>query len=301
VPFTGFASAPLLSLKSGAGWRALVALVRASGRATLAMRREPADVVFSTGGYSAAPVLWAARRLGIPYVLLESNSVPGRTTTMFVPRASRCGYVFRASESHFPPQIAERTGQPVRDRLRAAAAERAPESAFVLVMGGSQGSAFLNETVPLAARDLPNVRFLHATGRSHFEAVAERVAALGLGERYALAPYLEEPDLLAALKGATLAVARSGGTLAEFAAFRLPSVLVPLPTSAGNHQMVNAQEFQSMGAATISPQPSEDLASQIGAWIDDEGRRERARQALEAWDISDATARLVRLIQGAMR
>jgi UDP-N-acetylglucosamine--N-acetylmuramyl-(pentapeptide) pyrophosphoryl-undecaprenol N-acetylglucosamine transferase len=298
IPFQGFPSAPLYSLKSPRGWRSLVGLMRASLSARVAMRNLRPDVVFSSGGYSAAPVLWAAKRLRVPTVLLESNSVPGRTTRMFLPSAKSFGYVFRHTDSYTWGGRGVRTGQPIRVALREAASSRAPSAdPLVVVVGGSQGSAFLNEAMPKAAASLPGVRFIHATGRSNFDAVSASVT--GLGDRYRLVPYLEQAELLEAYRTATLAVGRSGGTLAEFAAFRLPSVLVPLPQSADDHQLVNAQEFAAMHAATLCEQPSEDLADQIRAWIDDAASRERAATAMAEWDLPDATARLVELIENA--
>lgn len=300
IPFQGFSSAPLYSLKSPRGWQSLFGLMKASLGAHAAMRALRPDAVFSSGGYSAAPVLWAARRLGVATVLLESNSVPGRTTRMFLPAAKAFGYVFRHTDSFTWGGRGIRTGQPIRVALREAAQSRAPGAEpLVVVVGGSQGSAFLNENLPKAAVALPGVRFIHATGRAHFDAVSASVVPLGLGERYRLVPYLEQDDLMAAYRTATLAVARSGGTLAEFAAFRLPSVLVPLPQSADDHQRVNALEFAAMGAATMCEQPSPDVADQIRAWIDDAPGRLRAAEAMAEWDMPDATARLVELIENA--
>ncbi|MGV3616717.1 MAG: UDP-N-acetylglucosamine--N-acetylmuramyl-(pentapeptide) pyrophosphoryl-undecaprenol N-acetylglucosamine transferase [Fimbriimonas sp.] len=302
ISFQGFPSAPLYSLKTPRGWQGLLGLVRASAMATLAMRKSPPDVVFSSGGYSAAPVLWAARRLKIPMVLLASDSVPGRTTRMFIPTAHAFAFVFRHSDRFTFGGRGVHTGQPVREALRRAAQSRQPdEEPLVLVVGGSQGSAFLNENVPKAAVDLPGVRFLHATGRAHFEVVSNAIAPLELGDRYRLVPYLEQEELMDAYRRATLAVARSGGTLAELAVFRLPSVLVPLPQSADDHQRLNALEFAAMNAATVCEQPSPDLAAQIRAWLDDAPARQRAAEAMAEWDVPDATARLVGLIEEAAR
>lgn len=302
IPFQGFSSAPLYSLKNPRGWQSLFGLMRASLSAHVAMRSLRPDAVFSSGGYSAAPVLWAAKRLNVATVLLESNSVPGRTTRMFLPTAKAFGYVFRHTDGFTWGGRGVRTGQPIRIALREAAQGRSPsDEPLVVVVGGSQGSAFLNENVPKAAAALPGVRFVHATGRAHFDAVLAATASLGLGERYRLVPYLEQDELLGVLQSATLAVSRSGGTLAEFAAFRLPSVLIPLPQSADDHQLENAREFAGMRAATLCEQPSADLSTQIRGWVDDASARSRAAETLADWDLPDATIRLVELIENAAR
>ncbi|RYG21803.1 UDP-N-acetylglucosamine--N-acetylmuramyl-(pentapeptide) pyrophosphoryl-undecaprenol N-acetylglucosamine transferase [bacterium] len=295
IPFEGFASEPLWSLKTPAGWRALIRLLRASGGAKRSMRRDRPDVVFSTGGYSAAPVMAAARSLGIPYVIHEGNSIPGRTMRMFAPKATTVCCTFRTTLEHLPNAV--RTGHPVRRELREAAQNR-EETPLVVVVGGSQGARFLNEGVPQAARSLSGLQWLHATGPAQYDAFKD--AAKGI-EGYELLPYIEADRLSGAYAHAMLAVARSGSTLAEFAAFRLPSVLVPLPTSADDHQRHNALEFVKIGAATLCEQGKDDLAAAIREWTSDESKRLAAQTALAEWDIPDATSRLATIIEEAAR
>lgn len=293
ISFQGFGSEPLWSLKTPRGWQAAARLVRATQKAKRAMRRDRPDAVFSTGGYSAAPIMAAARALGIPYVVHEGNSIPGRTTRMFAPRAAAVCCTFRTTEGRLPRAV--RTGHPIRRELREATIRKDEEN-LVVVLGGSQGARYLNEGVPQASLSLPGeVRWLHATGPKQYEPKLARSAG------YELVPYLELDRLTDAYVHARLAVARSGSTLAEFAAFRLPSVLVPLPTSADDHQRANAREFQAMGAALVCEQEGGDLAGSIRAWLDDSSRRETAKAALAEWDVPDATARLASIIEDAAR
>lgn len=298
IEFKSFASVPLHSLRTPRGWKSLSALLRAAMRATKELRREGADVVFSTGGYSAAPVLYAARKLGVPYVLFESNSMPGRTTRMFVPKAKGMAYVFKSTRLGTGAS-GVRTGQPIRASLRAATTGRKPEENLVLVMGGSQGSAYLNERVPKTALDLPGVRFVHAAGKKHVGSLYQSVNKRGLADRYEVVAYLEEGDLLQLLNRVTLVIARSGGTLSELAAFRIPSVLVPLPNSADDHQRINAKEFVDLGAATLCEQHSGLMAVQVTEWLTHPEKRAAAEVALADWDIPDATDRIVKMLFGA--
>src|SRR5687768_13216618 len=111
---------------------------------------------------------------------------------------------------------------------------------------------------------------------------------------YEVKPYLESGDMAEAYAGASLAVARSGGALAEFALFGLPSVLVPLPGAPGDHQLHNAEEFVEMGAATLHPQTTstpERLAADIRGWLENSRRLADARQSVRSFDIADATER----------
>ena len=293
IPFEGFASEPLWSLKGPAGWRALARLLRATGAAKAALRQDRPDAVFSTGGYSAAPVVAAARSLGIPYVVHEGNSMPGRVTRMFAPRAATVCCTFRAAVKNLPGAV--RTGHPVRRELREAAARR-EETALGLVLGGSQGARFLNERMPRAAKGIEGLRWLHATGPGQYDEYK------GLAyEGYEMAPYLEADRIAEAYAQARLVVARSGSTLAELAAFRIPSVLVPLPTSADDHQRQNAFEFEAMGGAIYLPQNGGDLAAAVRALAENPAGRESMKKALAEWDVPDATSRLASIIEEAAR
>jgi UDP-N-acetylglucosamine--N-acetylmuramyl-(pentapeptide) pyrophosphoryl-undecaprenol N-acetylglucosamine transferase len=297
VLFQGFPAEPLGSFKSVAGWKSVASLYRAIGMVKKALQASNPDVVFSTGGYSAAPVVAAAKMLRIPYVLHEANSMPGRANRMFAKGACSVACTFRTMESHFPGAV--RTGMPIRKSLRAGAASRSPEGRTVLVVGGSQGSLFLNEAVSEAAHQLKETKFLHSAGRAHAESLQSQVKDL---PNYKVVPFFESEAMVDAYQRATVAVARSGGTLAEFAMFGLPSVLVPLPTSADDHQMHNAREFVNLGAARLVPQDEatpERIAAEIEGWLGDSEALKRAANALHDWDVPDATERIVQLIEMA--
>ena len=101
---------------------------------------------------------------------------------------------------------------------------------------------------------------------------------------------------------ATVVISRSGGSLAELAVFGLPSVLVPLPSAAGNHQYHNAKEFADMGAAIIQTEDQFEpnrFAASIREWLASPDRRAAAKTALQSWDVPDATERIVKLIDEA--
>ncbi len=301
IPFRGFGSRPLHSLKSARGWASLVALLRATQQAKTVLRNCRPDAVFSTGGYSAAPIMQAAKSLRIPLAIHESNSVPGRSNRMFAKTAVGFTCTFRSTVERVKGAI--RTGQPIRRELREAAAQPRPGDGaepLVLCLGGSQGSQFLNGIMPGAASELGGrARFLLATGRGNFEEVRRQAAATG---GLALAPYLETGALVEAYSKASVAVARSGGTVAEFALFGLPSVLVPLASSADNHQLRNAEEFVGFGGASLLEQKeatSKTLAAAIDRWLSSAELREAAQTALKEWDVPDATERIAEIVERA--
>jgi UDP-N-acetylglucosamine--N-acetylmuramyl-(pentapeptide) pyrophosphoryl-undecaprenol N-acetylglucosamine transferase len=285
--------------------KSAIQLFRASLMARKSLQVLKPEVVFSTGGYSSAPVVRAARSLKIPYVLHEANSIPGRSIRFFARDAKTVAITFRRSEKEFPGCRVVRTGLPVRQELRIMAEAPKPrhEHPLVFVFGGSQGAGFLNENIPSIARLMAdeNVDWLHATGPTHIDKVKSDVEGLGL-HHYTCEPYLQGKAMGQAYQYATVVVSRSGGSLAELAVFGIPSVLVPLPTAAANHQFHNAKEFAEMGAAVIQTEdtfePSR-FAASVREWIASPERRAQAEAALKKWDVPDATERIYGLLVAA--
>ena len=273
--------------------------------ASRALQEIKPAVVFSTGGYSSAPVVRAAKVLGIPYVLHEANSIPGRSIKLFAESAKAVAVTFKRSEKEFTGCRVVRTGMPVRKELREMAKKppATQDHTLAFVFGGSQGAGFLNEHMPGIAKLMADDRidWLHSTGPRHIEAVKREVQTLGL-EHYTCEPYLQGNAMAQAYQYATVVISRSGGSLAELAAFGLPSVLVPLPSAAGNHQYHNAKEFADMGAAIIQTEDQFEpnrFAAAIREWLASPERRVAAKNALGSWDIPDATERIVGLIAEA--
>jgi UDP-N-acetylglucosamine--N-acetylmuramyl-(pentapeptide) pyrophosphoryl-undecaprenol N-acetylglucosamine transferase len=306
IPFVGFPAEPLYSLRRPRGWRAAVNLLRATGGAKTSLRANPADVVFSTGGYAGAPVMNAARSLGVPYVIHEQNSVPGRSNLLFSKAAFAVATTFHAASKHFPGCRVERTGMPVREDLRQSAS-RSPQAAEcrVLVVGGSQGAVPINQAALGTAQRMtcPGVRWLHQAGPANFEAVYHSLENLGIASCYDVKPFFEGKEMGEAYAWASLVVGRSGaGTLTELAAFGLPSVLVPYPLAYGKHQHHNAKEFEEMGAAKVIDQGDlqpASLESALRVWQCDDEAVERARIALRNWDVPDAAAKILSLVEAA--
>ncbi|MCW5937978.1 MAG: undecaprenyldiphospho-muramoylpentapeptide beta-N-acetylglucosaminyltransferase [Fimbriimonadaceae bacterium] len=309
LPFEGFASEPVYSLTRLRGWRSIVRLLRASGKCARALERERPDCVFATGGYSSAPVLSAAKRLGVPLVLHEQNSVPGRTLRLAAPSAHRVCLVFDGAAKFFPQGRTVRTGMPIRRELRDSAQGRLPtthslESAapIVLVMGGSQGSLALNDVSLAAAVRIAKdeLQWLHLTGLSHFESTMETLRKMPVKAPYSVKAYLDADEMACAYFSSAVAVCRAGaGTLSELAAFRKPAILVPYPRAFGDHQRKNAEEFAAMGAADVLTQDNLSASSleiRLYSWIHDRERVLAAERALAEWDVPDATEQILDIV-----
>jgi len=157
----------------------------------------------------------------------------------------------------------------------------------VLVVGGSQGARGLNDLVLAALPQLAGKhwQWLHLTGGNDFEKVKAAYAQLGL--RAVVKPFLAEMDL--ALGAATAAVSRAGASsLAELAAVRLPTLLVPLPTAVDNHQYYNARLFVADDAAWLLEQKTavpEQTVARLGQLMEDGVVRQRMQTALARWHV----------------
>jgi UDP-N-acetylglucosamine--N-acetylmuramyl-(pentapeptide) pyrophosphoryl-undecaprenol N-acetylglucosamine transferase len=223
------------------------------------LEKHDASAVFSLGGYAAGPVVLAALWKRSPLVVMEPNAMPGLTNRKIGRFVRRALLSFPDAARFFPPGKSEITGLPVRPEFFKIAPKKRDAKLTILITGGSQGSRTLNE----AARGSWSyfrearfpVRFIHQTGTTMHAALAQKFAESEMeGE---VAPFID--DMPAAFARADLVICRAGaGAVAELAAAGKPSILVPLPTAADQHQLRNAEAFQKAGASVLVPDPEMD-------------------------------------------
>jgi UDP-N-acetylglucosamine--N-acetylmuramyl-(pentapeptide) pyrophosphoryl-undecaprenol N-acetylglucosamine transferase len=227
------------------------ALAQALG---ILLRRRP-RVVVGFGGFVAGPGGLMAAALRIPLVLHEQNAVPGLTNRWLARFAKR---VFTGFPVELPGDKTRRryVGNPVRADIAALAppAQRLAgrEGAIrLLVIGGSQGAAALNRSVPAAVAQLPaetRPEIWHQAGERHLEAAKSAYAQAGVEAR--VEPFVA--DMAAAYAWADLVICRSGAlTVAELAAAGVPALLVPFPYAVDDHQRVNGRFLVEAGAAVM--------------------------------------------------
>jgi UDP-N-acetylglucosamine--N-acetylmuramyl-(pentapeptide) pyrophosphoryl-undecaprenol N-acetylglucosamine transferase len=212
----------------------------------------PMSGVFSMGGYVAGPPVMAALLRRVPVVIMEPNAVPGFTNRIISPFVARALVSFAETAAYFPKGRTEITGLPVREEFFAIAPARRGDVLNVLITGGSQGSRTLNraarESWPLFRKAGLPVRIVHQTGGGAFEETRESFKEAGLAGE--IVRFIT--DMPAAFAAADLVVCRSGaGTVSELAAAGRPSVLVPFPFAADDHQTRNAEAMQRGGAALL--------------------------------------------------
>lgn len=220
--------------------------------ATLASMSYRASAVFSMGGYVAGPPVIAALIKRVPVVVMEPNAVPGFANRTIGKLAARALISFPETAKYFAPGKAELTGLPVREEFFAIPPKPRGERLQVLITGGSQGSRTLNrasrESWPLFRAAGFAVRIVHQCGANAAEEMRQAFAASGLdGE---VTPFIA--DMPAAFGEADLVVCRSGaGAVSELAAAGKPSILVPFPFAADDHQTRNAEAIERGGAARL--------------------------------------------------
>ena len=291
---------------TGKGVRGVLGLLRiASGvfRAMGVFKRRRPDLVFCVGGYVSAPVAAAAIVTRTPLFLQEQNSMPGRVNRFFASRAVRVFTGFEGVSSRLPRGRMERTGNPLRAEIVAAARERAgewpPDDPFtVLAIGGSRGARAINSRVLDMAREGKRegkeIRFLLQTGEKEYAEVEEAVRKEGLMvEPFAFTDRMGEMFPLC-----HAVLMRAGAlSISEAALFGRPCVLVPFPHAADDHQTENAREFCASGAGTWMAQddatPSA-LRASLWSLAGNQGAREKARDASLSFARPDAAVDAVR-------
>jgi UDP-N-acetylglucosamine--N-acetylmuramyl-(pentapeptide) pyrophosphoryl-undecaprenol N-acetylglucosamine transferase len=210
------------------------------------------SAVFSLGGYAAGPVVLAALWKKSPLLVMEPNAMPGLTNRKIGRFVRRALLSFPDTARFFPPGRSEITGLPVRPEFFQIAPKQREAKLTILITGGSQGSRTLNEAARGSWKYFREarfpVRFIHQTGAVAHAVLAQKFAESGMeGE---VAPFID--DMPAAFARADLIICRAGaGAVAELAAAGKPSILVPLPTAADQHQLRNAEAFQKAGASLL--------------------------------------------------
>lgn len=241
-------------------WFPLVPRILRAGSRVL--DAEAPAVAVGTGGYASGPILFQAARRGIPLVLQEQNAYPGVTTRWLAPRARHIYLGFPEARARLRPGRTTAIfdyGNPIIPPPPKRATPAAARARFglptdgpaVLVMGGSQGARSVNRAVAAAldAGLLQDVALLWSAGPGQWEEYRVRDRP----PQCVVRPFID--PISEAYEAVDLAVTRAGAmTIAELCAWGLPSVLVPLPTAAGNHQARNAHALARDGAAIHLPE-----------------------------------------------
>ena len=286
--------------------RTLVDLPRAVLHARVLLDSFRPDVVIGVGGYASGPAMAAAVFAGIPTLAFEPNAAPGLANRLVGHRVSAAAVNFAPAARYF--RNARVTGIPVRPAFFELPPRSPAAPPHLLVFGGSQGARVLNEAMPkllpalLAA--VPGLSVLHQAGVGAIEATQAAFAASRADPaRWEVRAFLD--DMPARFGAADLVLARSGAsTVAELCAAGKPSLLVPFPLAADDHQRRNAEVLVGVGAAEMMLQAEltpELLGERLIALLRDRVALSDMGRKARTLAREDAAAQIVRMVRQVVR
>lgn len=271
-----------------------------------------ADAVLGMGGFTSMPPVWSGRRLKKKTFIHDSNSIPGKANRLTSRFADVVLVGWEECASFFPKRRTEVVGTPVRGSvLREVTEEEAlltfgfskrDDARTLFVMGGSQGAQGINRGVTAILRLLKQrvgerLRIIHISGKNDFEELS--AAYKGSGIEHFVAPFCKSMEC--AYKLTDLCVARSGASsMTELAMFGLPSILIPYPFAAEDHQTRNAEVFTKRKAALMmkeSDMTPDGFGKLVADLIVDEDALEKLGGAVSKLATPDAAANICAFIE----
>ncbi|MEI6660178.1 MAG: UDP-N-acetylglucosamine--N-acetylmuramyl-(pentapeptide) pyrophosphoryl-undecaprenol N-acetylglucosamine transferase [bacterium] len=267
------------------------------------------DVVISKGGYAAFPAVFAAKLLRIPVIVHESDSYPGRLNVWTAKFAKHVAVSWAEAVEYLPKDKTVLTGQPIRrDLLKAN-----PDGAFeafklvstlpvILVLGGSSGAEFINNSILEVLPDLlSRYQIIHQTGVKNYDDVVSRSRVIMDNNpyfgRYVPIPYLNNLTTRQAAGIATLIITRAGSALFEIATWGVPSIVISITNSNGDHQRKNAFNYARtnsclvMEEANLTPHV---LEAEVNKLMDDPAKLDEMRKSASTFAQPDAAEKIAR-------
>jgi len=264
------------------------------------------DVVVSCGGFAAGPIGWVAAKMGIPLVIQEQNSYPGVTNRMLAKKASVIFTAFKGADSFLPSEKTVITGNPVRSSLSVQDKKQAldhfdftPGKPVLLVLGGSGGALALNKAMQNSLDTLHHnlgIQIIWQCGDKYYNQLTDEVDESQY-PNVRLLGYID--DMPAAYGAADLVLTRAGaGTCSELMIIGKPSILVPSPNVAGDHQTKNAESMVESGASVLIPelQLEELITENIEKLIFDDDALESMSKAARSLAKPDAAKQIAKKI-----
>jgi UDP-N-acetylglucosamine--N-acetylmuramyl-(pentapeptide) pyrophosphoryl-undecaprenol N-acetylglucosamine transferase len=286
--------------------RTLVDLPLSLLRCRKLLREFGPHVVIGVGGYASGPAMGAAILARIPTLAVEPNAFPGLANRLVGKRVTAAAINFAAAAKYFHnPQV---TGIPVRAEFSSLQPRPAGSPPHLLVFGGSQGARALNTFMPQVAAPLlaavPGLTILHQSGASHADTTLAAYQASGAPpDRWQVHAFLD--DMPRRFEAADLVLSRSGAsTVAELAAAGKPSLLIPFPRSADDHQCRNAEAFVEAGAARMLLEPDlspELLLRNLTSLLNDPPALDRMSVQARSLAHPDAVGKIASMVIGLAR
>ena len=294
-------------------WRnfsVLLKLWRSMRRARKVLRDFRPDIAIGVGGYASGPMLKQAQQAGVPTLLQEQNSYAGVTNKLLARKAGAICVAYPGMERFFPDGRIIMTGNPVRadiveTSISKADAKKAlgmdPDRKLVLVVGGSLGARTINESIALSFEAMAEAgaQVLWQTGKLY----AEECSAVAAPHEHVKAmPFIT--DMATAYRAADLVVARAGaGTISELQLIGLPSILIPSPMVAEDHQRKNAQALVDRDAAVmvLDADARRDLSGLVASLLADDDRRARLSENIASMALRGSDEKIVDSVYSLLR
>ncbi|MEK7614294.1 MAG: UDP-N-acetylglucosamine--N-acetylmuramyl-(pentapeptide) pyrophosphoryl-undecaprenol N-acetylglucosamine transferase [Patescibacteria group bacterium] len=265
------------------------------------------DVVFGKGGYGSFPTLFAAKILRIPVIIHESDSAPGRVNVWAAKFASRIALSYTEAAAYFPKEKIAFTGQPIRGEIMTPIKNGAfeylhlePSVPVILFLSGSQGARIINDVILNSLPDLVlRYQIIHQTGELNLAEVMQTAGVVLENNqhknRYKAFGYLNDLAMKMSSGAASLIISRAGSTIFEIAAWGIPSIIIPITDSNGDHQRKNAFNYARSGAAVVVEERNltpHILISEINKIMENKNELEKMRNATRAFYKPDAAEKI---------
>lgn len=313
ISFAGIAFSGMPRRLTPAFFRWLISLGGAIHKAGQLLDEVRPDVVFGTGGYVSAPVLMAAKLRRIPFVVHEPDAHPGLVNRLMGRWASGVTAAFAEANRLIGSRNFYVTGNPIRGELgqlsKAEALQRLrldwpAEERVLVVTGGSQGARTINQAIIGALPYLveqKGLRVIHQSGKTLYEEAKAEAAREGYDNHpaYLLRPFFE--DMAAVMACADLALCRAGSmSLSELYVCGIPSILVPYPFAAADHQRKNALASQQAGASVMIPDADlsvQTLTHTVQELLSQPEHLAQMKAAAHKLAHPDATAQIIKILK----
>lgn len=280
-------------------------VISSLGKASKIIRKFKPKIAIGTGGYASGPLLFMAAGKKIPTLILEQNSYPGITNKLLAKKVSRICVAYDGMESYFPKDKIVMTGSPIRKEILNLKPTKneglkffglKPDKKTLLIIGGSQGAYKVNLSVAEQLDQFmnENIQLIWQTGKFSFELAKQAVTKSKFSENIKVVDFITKMDM--AYSSADLVISRAGAiAIAEIIAVKKPSIFIPLPSAAEDHQTKNAMTLVKGHAALMIEESKlkEELSSTINDMMKSEQERLIMVQNLKRFSYPDATEAIV--------
>ena len=262
------------------------------------------DVIFSKGAYSSFPVLVAARLLRIPVIVHESDSAPGRTNIWAAKFAKRVAVSYIEAAKYFDAAKVAVTGNPVRKNIEMLPSRENSKQFLnleeniqtILVLGGSLGARIINEQIlSILPKLVEKYYVIHQTGKANIEDVMGTAGVVLVDNkfknRYRAFDYLNNLNMSMAAGASNLIISRAGSAIFEIATWGIPSIIIPITDTNGDHQRQNAYNYARSGGVIVIEESNLSpniLLSEINRIMDDKNLMKKMGDGAKSFIKTDA-------------